>query len=509
MVAERPPKGVKGPQPKEIRRAAETETPRQPHGPGSLSGEERVLKAFKDALGLGVKGAIPGGFGLAGKGADGVGGPVPVGMEIKGRVIWPDVMGQGLQRPQGHGGVEIRAGVREKFVKHPAKGEHRRAGVNGLSAHHDLAHLAAAGGRALHHGDGVSVPGKIDRATETANPRADHNDPLQTQIRTFIVRCARRYHVSNFPDSQAVTREFPRRQDRHLGYAPMTVALRIEAAIEAVLARAECGHAPPRLAAAVRHAVFSGGARIRPQLCLAVAKACGGDNIPLAEAAAVAVELLHCASLVHDDLPCFDDAATRRGKPSVHMAFGEPLAVLAGDAMIVMAFSALAQAGAQAPTRLAPLLTTVCRGVGMPGGIVAGQAWESEPFTPVELYHQSKTGALFVAATMSGAVASGGDPHPWRRLGETLGGAYQVADDLLDAVSGEAEAGKPTGRDAALQRPSLVAELGIKGAYARLGALVEEAVAAIPDCDGAKDLRDLVAMQATRLAPKQLARNAA
>jgi geranylgeranyl diphosphate synthase type II len=289
----------------------------------------------------------------------------------------------------------------------------------------------------------------------------------------------------------------------------MTVALRIEAALEAVLARAETGHAPPRLAAAVRHAVFSGGARIRPQLCLAVAKACGGDNIALAEAAAVAVELLHCASLIHDDLPCFDDAATRRGKPSVHMAFGEPLAVLAGDAMIVMAFSALAQAGAQAPTRLAPLLTTVCRGVGMPGGIVAGQAWESEPFTPVELYHQSKTGALFVAATMSGAVASGGDPHPWRLLGEKLGGAYQVADDLLDAVSGEAEAGKPTGRDLALQRPSLVAELGVKGAYARLGELVDEAVAAIPDCDGAKDLRDLVATQATRLAPKQLARSAA
>jgi geranylgeranyl diphosphate synthase type II len=289
----------------------------------------------------------------------------------------------------------------------------------------------------------------------------------------------------------------------------MTVALRIEAALEAMLARSEAGHAPPRLAAAVRHAVFSGGARIRPQLCLAVAKACGGDNIPLAEAAAVAVELLHCASLVHDDLPCFDDAATRRGKPSVHMAYGEPLAVLAGDAMIVMAFSALAQAGAQAPARLSPLLTTVCRGVGMPGGIVAGQAWESEPFTPVELYHQSKTGALFVAATMSGAVASGGDPHPWRLLGEKLGGAYQVADDLLDAVSGEMEAGKPTGRDVALQRPSVVAELGVKGAYARLGALVEEAVAAIPACDGAKDLRDLVAMQATRLAPKQLARSAA
>jgi geranylgeranyl diphosphate synthase type II len=289
----------------------------------------------------------------------------------------------------------------------------------------------------------------------------------------------------------------------------MTVALRIEAALEAVIGRAEGGAAPPKLAAAVRHAVFPGGARLRPQLCMAVARACGGDDPVLAEAAAVSIELLHCASLVHDDLPCFDDAGTRRGKPSVHVVFGEPLAVLAGDALIVMAFSALAQAGAQSPGRLAPLLTTITQGVGMPTGIVAGQAWESEPFTPVELYHQSKTGALFVAATMAGALASGGDPHPWRRLGEKLGGAYQVADDLLDAVCAASETDKPTGRDAALQRPSVVAELGLKGAYGRLETLVGEAMAAIPPCEGEKELKDLVALQATRLAPKGLAQSAA
>jgi geranylgeranyl diphosphate synthase type II len=145
----------------------------------------------------------------------------------------------------------------------------------------------------------------------------------------------------------------------------------------------------------------------------------------------------------------------------------------------------------------------------MPDGIVAGQAWESEPCTPVETYHRAKTGALFVAAVMSGAIAAGADPSPWRSLGENLGAAYQVADDLLDAVSAEADCGKPTGRDAVLQRPSLVAQLGLKGAYARLEALVGEAVAAIPPCEGARSLKDLVQMQAMRLAPKQLARSAA
>lgn len=289
----------------------------------------------------------------------------------------------------------------------------------------------------------------------------------------------------------------------------MTIRLRIESSLEALLARIEANPAPPRLAAALRHAVFPGGARVRPQLCLAVSEACGGDDRNLADAAAVAIECLHCASLVHDDLPCFDDAPTRRGKPSVHATFGQPLAVLAGDALIVLAFEAVARAGAAAPARLAPLLTAIASGVGMPVGIVAGQAWESEPNVPVESYHRAKTGALFVAAVTSGAISAGADPGPWRILGEKLGAAYQVADDLLDAVCPEEECGKPTGRDAALARPSLVAELGLAGAYARLEALVEEAVDAVPSCHGAVDLRQLVRMQALRLLPRQLARGAA
>src|SRR5271166_3884954 len=113
---------------------------------------------------------------------------------------------------------------------------------------------------------------------------------------------------------------------------------------------------PPLLIAAMRSAVFPGGARIRPRLCLAVARACAEDDPALAVAAATSIELLHCASLVHDDLPCFDDAATRRGRPSIHKAYGERIAVLAGDALIVLAFEALGRAAERAPARLGNLI---------------------------------------------------------------------------------------------------------------------------------------------------------
>jgi geranylgeranyl diphosphate synthase type II len=289
----------------------------------------------------------------------------------------------------------------------------------------------------------------------------------------------------------------------------MDAGARIEGALEAAVLRTMAENGPPLLSAAIRHAVFPGGARVRPRLALAVAEACGGDDPALADAAAAAIEMLHCASLVHDDLPCFDNAAIRRGRPSVHATFGAPLAVLAGDALIVMAFESLARGGSKAPERLISLLSTVTRSVGAPFGIVAGQAWESEPNPPPEQYRCAKTGALFVAATMAGAQASGGDPAPWRALGHRLGEAYQVADDLLDAVSSAEECDKPVGQDAALGRPNIVAQMGVGGALARLEGLIGEAMASIPACPGESDLRELVRLQALRLAPKQLVRSAA
>lgn len=290
----------------------------------------------------------------------------------------------------------------------------------------------------------------------------------------------------------------------------MALPVRIEAALKAALDGADTPNAPPGLIRAMRYAVFPGGARVRPSLCLAVARACGDDHPLLSDAAAVAVELLHCASLVHDDLPCFDNAGFRRGKPSVHAVHGEPLALLTGDALIVMAFEKLAVAGVVQPTRIAPLILAIAKGVGAPSGIVAGQAWESEPNIPLEIYHQAKTGALFIAATTSGAIAAGADGAPWRALGEALGAAYQVADDLLDALqSGTSECDKPVGQDALLKRPSAVADHGVQGALNRLQLLVEQAVDSVPACEGAQDMRDLVRLSAMRLAPKQLTRSAA
>ena len=289
----------------------------------------------------------------------------------------------------------------------------------------------------------------------------------------------------------------------------MDVATRIEQALTSALALAATSEAPPRLAEAMRYAVFPRGARIRPRLCLAVALACGDDRPELSDAAAAAVELLHCASLVHDDLPCFDDAPLRRGKPSLHAAFGEALAVLAGDALIVQAFEVLARAGSAAPARLAPLVLTVAQAVGMPGGIVAGQGWEAEDDVELARYHRAKTGALFVGAAMAGAVAAGSDAAPWRTLGERLGEAYQVADDIRDAAGTTAELGKPVGRDALLGRRSAAAELGLHGAIERLDMLVAGAMAAIPPCPGAAALRGLIALQAKRFLPEGLARAAA
>jgi geranylgeranyl diphosphate synthase type II len=230
-----------------------------------------------------------------------------------------------------------------------------------------------------------------------------------------------------------------------------------------------------------------------------VAAACGMEASPLVDAAACSVEFLHCASLVHDDLPCFDDADLRRGKPSVHRAYDEAIAVLVGDALIILSFEILANVAEVSPRQAARLIGTMARAAGSPHGLVAGQAWESEPRVCLERYHRAKTGALFVAATTGGALAAGSDPAPWVRLGHLIGDAYQVADDLLDAIASPKETGKPTQRDAALDRPSAVRELGVAGAAARLRVLLAEAVESVPDCRGASAVRGLVLDLAARL----------
>lgn len=282
----------------------------------------------------------------------------------------------------------------------------------------------------------------------------------------------------------------------------------IERQLEATLANASRDACPPNLSAAVHYAVFPGGARVRPLLCLGVAAACGAPG-PLAVAAASSIELLHCASLVHDDLPCFDDADTRRGKPSVHRAYGEPLAVLTGDALIILAFEALGVACTERPAALSPLLSILSRSVGMSRGLIAGQAWETETDVPLAAYHAAKTGSLFVASAKAGAASAGGNPDAWDDFGALLGEAYQVADDIRDASSTAAEIGKPVGQDAARSRPNAIAHMGLRGALDHLDRLVTRALNAVPECPGAEELREQVRSQVRWLIPKERAQFAA
>ncbi len=285
---------------------------------------------------------------------------------------------------------------------------------------------------------------------------------------------------------------------------------RIETALSEVLDRITKKPSPPKMSAALRHAVLDGGARVRPKLCLAVAYACGDQHESrLAAAAAASIELIHCASLVHDDLPCFDDADLRRGKPSVHAAYGEPLAVLSGDALIVAAFETLARCSAGNPIRANSLIVDLALATGAPNGICAGQGWESEADIDLAAYHRSKTGALFVAATRMGARAMGEDPDPWTTLGAKIGEAFQVADDLRDALLDSEQLGKPAGQDAVHDRPNAVAHLGVDGAVKLLDSILEGALEAIPPCDGDKALRAIVRQQAERLVPVGVARTVA
>ena len=286
----------------------------------------------------------------------------------------------------------------------------------------------------------------------------------------------------------------------------MNLSQRIETALGRAIARGRSGTAPGQLAAALDYAVTPGGARIRPTILLSVAQACGDDRPVLSDAAAAALEIMHCASLVHDDLPCFDDADIRRGKPTVHRAWSEPLAVLTGDSLIVMAFDEVARAGATEPARGLELTRILAKRTGMPHGICAGQGWESEAEVDLSAYHRAKTGALFIAATQMGAVAAGQEAEPWGELGARIGEAFQVADDLRDALYDADTLGKPGGQDDLHGRPNAVALLGVDGAIGRLKDILAGAIASIPSCPGEAALAEMVRRTAERLTPMSPAR---
>jgi farnesyl diphosphate synthase len=241
---------------------------------------------------------------------------------------------------------------------------------------------------------------------------------------------------------------------------------------------------PERLLAAMRHAVLSGGKRLRPFVLIESASLFGAGGEGVARAAA-ALECVHCYSLVHDDLPTMDDDDTRRGQPTVHKAFDEATAVLAGDALLTLAFAILADAATDAEAGVrADLVAGLAAAAGI-GGMAGGQMLDlaaegrDRDGEAVRRLQAMKTGALFRYAAEAGAVIGRADAGGRKRLadfGAALGLAFQLADDLIDATASAADAGKATGKDAGRGKATLVAIHGVEGARAILGEAVEQAV---------------------------------
>jgi farnesyl diphosphate synthase len=263
---------------------------------------------------------------------------------------------------------------------------------------------------------------------------------------------------------------------------------RVEQALSSGIAR----HSPADLGAAMRYAVLDGGKRLRPLLVLATAEAVGDtSSSPAARQAACAIELIHAYSLVHDDMPCMDNDVLRRGKPTVHVQFGEAQALLAGDALQTMAFEMLTPD----PAQVDPLVQATCVALlarasgyqGMAGGQAIDLASVGKPLSEDQLrqMHRLKTGALLLCSVQMGAACAPGVAtsvqQALSRFGQALGLAFQVVDDVLDVTSDSATLGKTAGKDEAADKPTYVALMGLEAAKAYADELAKEALQALSD----------------------------
>lgn len=226
----------------------------------------------------------------------------------------------------------------------------------------------------------------------------------------------------------------------------------LEASLRTAVAWMDMGNtdgAPSALSEALRYALFPAGARLRPRLTLHVARAFGAEAAALP--AAVALELIHNASLVHDDMACFDDAATRRGKPSVQRQFGQPMALLVGDALLALGSRVAGQL--PSPTVRDAIAEAACL-------LILGQAQELGDTPDLARYHAHKTACMFAVAAEAGAVMAGQPAAPYAALGGAIGRSYQLADDLFDAGAPQPDDGKSRGRDAHGHKPNVAHRLG-------------------------------------------------
>lgn len=259
-----------------------------------------------------------------------------------------------------------------------------------------------------------------------------------------------------------------------------------------VPAAAECGAvgnasaaSEAKLAAAMRHAVLGGGKRLRARLVYAAGRAAGG-RAEVLDRGAAAVEVIHAFSLVHDDLPALDDDDLRRGQPTVHVRYGEATAILAGDALLALAFETAADPAVPPPlaARWCRLLARATGAAGMVGGQVVDLAGESTklPLAELEAMHRLKAGALIEAAATAGAAA-GAMPAETQaaiaRFAQELGLAFQIQDDVLDATGDTAVLGKPQGADERRGKSTYVNVLGVEGAAAEASRRLASALAEI------------------------------
>lgn len=278
---------------------------------------------------------------------------------------------------------------------------------------------------------------------------------------------------------------------------------RFEAAADAMLPSAEVS--PQRLHAAMRYAVLGGGKRVRPLLVYAAGEVTSAEPEAL-DRAALAVEYVHAYSLVHDDLPCMDDDVLRRGKPTVHVAYDEATAMLAGDALQAEAFQVIAD-GALPATQTASLMRELAHAVGTQG-MCGGQAIDLAAVGQVltlpalERMHRMKTGALLRASVLMGALSgqaallTESTREALGRYGDAIGLAFQVVDDVLDVEASTEALGKTAGKDAASRKPTYVSTMGLDAARAfslRLRAQALDVLAGLgPRASRLRELADLI-----------------
>jgi len=269
---------------------------------------------------------------------------------------------------------------------------------------------------------------------------------------------------------------------------------RVEKALDEVLPGAAL--LPGRLHEAMRYAALSGGKRMRPLLAFAAGELVAAPVDVVAYAAA-AVELIHAYSLVHDDLPCMDDDVLRRGKPSCHVAFGEAIALLAGDALQSLAFDLLARTPARDPAAQVALLAYASGASGMAGGqaIDLATAGEAIALTELERMHALKTGALIRAAVRLGAGCgrpmSADENDALDRYASAIGLGFQIVDDVLDVEGTASSLGKTAGKDAIQRKTTYASLLGLSAARKRIEALRGDARAALAPFTTARRLLEL------------------